>query len=122
MENLLIKYRRRNKNVNGFFSCSCGFEYMETVIKEQGERSKGQRRFVRVVKYGPLWEAKVRELLESGMSIQEVAARLNADIRTVRRYTSEKYRGKTKSWQSIMVLLLRSLKQKDSITGESGFR
>ncbi len=42
VENLLIKCRRRNKNVNGFFSCSCGFEYMETVTKEQGERGKGQ--------------------------------------------------------------------------------
>lgn len=81
--------------MNGFFSCSCGFEYMKTVTKEQGERGKGQRRFVRVVKYGPLWEAKVRELLESGMSIQEVAARLNADIKTVKRYAFKKEQGKS---------------------------
>ncbi|MFU0827929.1 MAG: TnsD domain-containing protein [Lachnoclostridium sp.] len=81
--------------MNGFFSCSCGFEYMETVTKEQGERGKEQRRFVRVVKYGPLWEAKVRELLESGMSIQEVAARLNADIKTVKRYAFKKEQGKS---------------------------
>jgi hypothetical protein len=94
VENLLIKYRRRNKNVNGFFSCSCGFEYMKTVTKEQGERGKGQRRFVRVVKYGPLWEAKVQEMLDSGVSIQEVAARLNADIKTVKRYAFKKEREK----------------------------
>lgn len=81
--------------MNGFFSCSCGFEYMETVTKEQGERSKGQRRFVRVVKYGPLWEAKVWELLESGMGTQEVAARLNADIKTVKRYAFKKEQGKS---------------------------
>ncbi|MDK2793260.1 MAG: hypothetical protein PWQ25_2123 [Deferribacteres bacterium] len=68
---------------------------MKTVTKEQGERGKGQRRFVRVVKYGPLWEAKVRELLESGMSIQEVAARLNADIKTVKRYAFKKEQGKS---------------------------
>jgi len=95
VENLLIKYRRRNKNVNGFFSCSCGFEYMETVTKEQGERGKEQRRFVRVVKYGPVWEAKVWELLESGVSVQEVAARLNADVKTVRRYAFKKEQGKS---------------------------
>ncbi|MEG6612509.1 TnsD family transposase [Pseudoclostridium thermosuccinogenes] len=96
VENLLIKYRRRNKNVNGFFSCSCGFEYMETVTKEQGERGKEQRRFVRVVKYGPVWEAKVWELLESGVSVQEIAVRLNADIKTVRRYISEEEQKKSK--------------------------
>jgi hypothetical protein len=95
VENLLIKYRRRNKNVNGFFSCSCGFEYMETVIKEKGERGKEQRRFVRVVKYGPLWEAKARELLESGVSIQEVAARLNADVKTIKKYALKKEQGKS---------------------------
>jgi len=96
VENLLIKYRRRNKNVNGFFSCSCGFEYMETVTREQGERGKGQRRFVRVVEYGHVWKAKAQELLESGVSVQEIAVRLNADIRTVRRYTSEKGHEKSK--------------------------
>ncbi|WP_338077171.1 TnsD family Tn7-like transposition protein [Acetivibrio straminisolvens] len=96
VENLLIKYRRRNKNVNGFFSCSCGFEYMETVTREQGEKGKGQHRFVRVVKYGPVWEAKVRELLESGVSIQEVAVRLNADIRTVKRYAFKKEQWKSR--------------------------
>lgn len=65
------------------------------MTKEQGERGKGQRRFVRVVKYGPLWEAKVRELLESGMGTQEVAARLNADIKTVKRYAFKKEQGKS---------------------------
>jgi hypothetical protein len=96
VENLLIKYRRRNKNVNGFFSCSCGFEYMETVTKVQGERGKGQRRFVRVVEHGHVWKAKAQELHESGVSVQEIAVRLNADIRTVRRYTSEKGQVKSK--------------------------
>jgi hypothetical protein len=67
---------------------------MKTVTKEQGERGKGQRRFVRVVKYGPLWEAKVQEMLDSGVSIQEVAARLNADIKTVKRYAFKKEREK----------------------------
>ena len=78
--------------MNGFFSCSCGFEYMETVTKGQCERGKGQRRFVRVAKHRPLWEAKVRELLDSGVSIQEVAAKLNADIKTVKRYALKKER------------------------------
>jgi len=67
---------------------------METVTKGQCERGKGQRRFVRVAKHRPLWEAKVRELLDSGMSIQEVAAKLNADIKTVKRYAFKKEQGK----------------------------
>lgn len=78
-----IKYRRRNKNTNGFFRCSCGFEYMETVTREQGKRSKGQRRFVRVVKYGHVWEAKVLELINEGVSDEEIAVRLNADVRKI---------------------------------------
>jgi len=85
-----IKYRRRNKNTNGFFRCPCGYEYMETVTREQGERGKGRRRFVRVVEYGHVWKAKAHELHESGVSIQEIAVRLNADISTVRKYISEK--------------------------------
>ena len=68
---------------------------METVTKGQCERGKGQRRFVRVAKHRPLWEAKVRELLDSGVSIQEVAAKLNADIKTVKRYAFKKEQGKS---------------------------
>ncbi len=66
------------------------------MTREQGEKGKGQHRFVRVVKYGPVWEAKVRELLESGVSIQEVAVRLNADIRTVKRYAFKKEQWKSR--------------------------
>lgn len=66
------------------------------MTREQGERGKGQRRFVRVVEYGHVWKAKAQELLESGVSVQEIAVRLNADIRTVRRYTSEKGHEKSK--------------------------
>ena len=91
-----IKYRRRNKNTNGFFRCPCGYEYMETVTREQGERGKGRRRFVRVVEYGHVWKAKAHELHESGVSIQEIAVRLNADISTVRKYISEKGQEKSK--------------------------
>ena len=79
-----IKYRRRNKNTNGFFRCSCGYEYMETVTREEGERDKGQRRFVRVVKYGHVWEEKVLELIDEGVSDEEIAVRLNADVRKIR--------------------------------------
>ena len=41
-----------------------------------------------------MWEAKVRELLDSGVSIQEVAVKLNADIKTVKRYAFKKEQGK----------------------------
>ena len=78
-----IKYRRRNKNTNGFFRCFCGFEYMETVTREQGKRGTGQRRFVRVVKYGRVWEEKVLELINEGVSDEEIAVRLNADVRKI---------------------------------------
>src|SRR5690606_6625778 len=74
----------RNKNTNGFFRCSCGYEYMETVTREEGERDKRQRRFVRVVKYGHVWEEKVLELINEGVSDKEIAARLNADVRKIR--------------------------------------
>ena len=69
---------------------------METVTREQGERGKGQCRFVRVVEHGHVWKAKVQELHESGASVQEIAVRLNADIKTVRRYISEKGQEKSK--------------------------
>lgn len=85
VKNLQIKYRRRNKNVNGFFSCSCGYEYMRTLDDEQ----------VRTLKYGDIWITKVRELFQSGITIKEIAIRMNADAETIRKYS--KYQSKDKS-------------------------
>lgn len=107
-----IKYRRRNKNTNGFFRCCCGFEYMRSVSRKQGERVIGgestgirdkgvgskdreagceeQGRFVRVVKYGHVWEEKVLELIDEGVSDEEIAVRLNADVRKIRGFNRGK--------------------------------
>jgi hypothetical protein len=100
-----IKYRRRNKNTNGFFRCFCGFEFMKSIGKRE-IRDKGigirdgkaefeeQGRFVRVVKYGHVWEEKVLELIDEGVSDEEIAVRLNADVRKIRSYRGKDDRGK----------------------------
>jgi DNA-binding transcriptional MerR regulator len=82
--NVEVKYRRRSKNINGFFSCSCGFRYMKAIKVIPRGITEGQ--FTKVLELGSVWANKVRELFDSGVSIQEIAARLNADPKTVKKY------------------------------------
>ncbi|MGI6538940.1 MAG: TnsD family Tn7-like transposition protein [Caldicoprobacterales bacterium] len=68
-----------------FLDVLADMRYMEEQLQgKKVERDKGQRRFVRVVKYGHVWEEKVLELINDGVSDKEIAARLNADVRKIR--------------------------------------
>jgi len=67
----------------GKFSCECGFTYS----RRGPDLSDADRFRASAVKvYGPLWEARLRELLEKpAMSQERVALAMSVDVGTVRR-------------------------------------
>ena len=79
------KRLRDNKPV-GIFSCECGFAYSRS-----GPDSLPEDRFRidRMLSFGPVWEAKLKELWrDSSLSLSEVGRRLGVDPLTVRRYAT----------------------------------
>ena len=50
-------------------------------------------RFVQVVEQGDVWVAKVRELFQNGIRVKEIAMRMNADIKTVKKHLEVKEHG-----------------------------
>jgi len=76
--------RLRNNKPVGVFSCECGFAYART-----GPDSLPEDRFRigRMLSFGPVWEAKLKELWkDSSLSLSEVGRRLGVDPLTVRRH------------------------------------
>lgn len=80
-----VSYRRRTKNINGSFACSCGHCYIRAIKIQKGGAIEEQ--FLKTVSYGPVWGLRARELLADGVSVAEIAARLQADPMTVMYYT-----------------------------------
>jgi hypothetical protein len=79
------KRLRDNKPI-GIFSCECGFAFART-----GPDSTPEDRFRigRMISFGPVWEAKLKELWkDSSLSLSEVGRRLGVDPLTVRRHAT----------------------------------
>jgi hypothetical protein len=76
---------RDNRPV-GTFSCGCGFSYVRS-----GPDSSLEDRFRvgRVISFGPVWEAKLKQLWkDSTLSLSEAGRRLGVDPLTIRRYAA----------------------------------
>lgn len=79
------KRLRDNKPVS-IFSCECGFAFART-----GPDSLPEDRFRigRMLSFGPVWEAKLKELWnDSSLSLSEVGRSLGVDPLTVRRHAT----------------------------------
>jgi hypothetical protein len=76
--------RLRYGKPTGEFICKCGFAYVRT----GPDSSLGDRfRIGRIISFGQLWEAKLKELWkDSSLSLSEVGRRLGVDPLTVRRH------------------------------------
>jgi hypothetical protein len=78
--------RLRNIKPVGIFSCDCGFAFART-----GSDSTPEDRFRigRMISFGPVWEAKLKELWkDSSLSLSEVGRRLGVDPLTARRHAT----------------------------------
>ncbi|MPW18182.1 hypothetical protein GCT13_14985 [Paraburkholderia sp. CNPSo 3157] len=71
-----------NRRVSGRFMCSCGYiflAYLDSVDKN------GEPLVDRIIEYGPYVAQRARELREAGISLKEVAHRLNMSKDSVKR-------------------------------------
>jgi hypothetical protein len=73
-----VIYDRKSKRNIGHLKCSCGFVYSQSLLAKQNKT------FVRVQRYGPLWEAKLQDLTKQGLPIRRIADVLHCDPKTVK--------------------------------------
>lgn len=84
IKNLKIEYSSDTKKPVGTFSCSCGFIYSRT---GPDENEQDIYKIGRIKQFGPLWENKLRELVETyKFSLRHLARTLNVDTNTIKRY------------------------------------
>ncbi|BAY32884.1 Tn7-like transposition protein D [Nostoc carneum NIES-2107] len=97
VNHLVISHCLDNKKPLGTFSCSCGMVYCRTGPDETEE---DKLRIGKVIKFGSVWEQKLKELVEiQKLGLRKTARQLNVDPRTVIRYTS--LLGLKTHWKSI---------------------
>ncbi len=84
--NLALTYDYGTKKPVGTFSCACGFVYSRTGPDvDENDRY----RIGKMKAYGPVWEAKLRQLAqEQRLSLRETARQLGVDPSTVKRYAT----------------------------------
>jgi Tn7-like transposition protein D len=76
--------RLRNNRPVGIFSCECGFTYARL---GPDSSPKDRFRIGRMLSFGPIWEAKLKELWkEPSISISEMGGQLGVDPLTARRH------------------------------------
>jgi hypothetical protein len=76
--------RMRDNRPVGTFSCGCGFSYVRSGPDSSTE---DKFRIGRVITFGSVWEAKLKQLWkDSSLSLSEAGRRLGVDPLTVRRH------------------------------------
>jgi hypothetical protein len=83
---LKVSHCYDTKRPVGTFTCSCGFVYS----RRGPDQALGDKvRIGRIKAFGPVWDAKLRSLVEQEMlGLNETARRLGADPMTVRKYAN----------------------------------
>jgi len=86
VKQLKISYSNDTKRPVGTFSCDCGFVYVRTGpdVTEESRYKVG-----RIKKFGHVWEAKLKELVEKGLSLRQTAKLMGADPKTVKKYAAK---------------------------------
>ena len=80
---VMIRHDSSAKAPMGTFSCSCGFVY---VRRGPDVDTQDQYNIGRVKVFGPVWERRLHQLRDDGVSMREAARQLRVDINTVRKY------------------------------------
>ncbi|MFT4413449.1 TnsD family Tn7-like transposition protein [Bacillus sp. UMB0728] len=81
-----LKYGVDSKSPIGIFRCNCGFVYLRTGPDHNDE---DRYKKTKVREYGPVWEAKLKQLTEQRLSLRETARQLGADPVTVKKYAKK---------------------------------
>lgn len=86
IDNLKITYDGKSKKTIGTFTCSCGFVYS----RSGPDMNKEDRYKVGRIKiFGPVWEKKLRNLVQQKLSLRQIARELKVDPVTVDRYAEK---------------------------------
>ncbi|NLN49510.1 MAG: transposase, partial [Clostridiales bacterium] len=94
VQDIQIKYGNDSKSPLGIFNCSCGFSYM----RNGPDTSESDKyKFTKILAFGPVWETRLKELVEKRLSLRETARLLQADPGTVKKYA--KRLGMKTYWQ-----------------------
>jgi hypothetical protein len=81
-----LSSRLRDGRPTANFCCKCGFAYARS---GPDSLSKDKFRIGRIVSFGPVWEAKLKQLWkDSSLSLSEVGRRLRVDTLTLRRHAA----------------------------------
>lgn len=83
VQDIQIKYGNDSKSPLGIFNCSCGFSYMRT---GPDTSDKDKYKITKILAFGPVWEGRLKELIEQKLSLRETARLLQADPGTVKKY------------------------------------
>lgn len=81
---MIVTHCGDSKRPVGTFTCSCGFIY-----SRRGPDSSAEDRYRigRIKNFGPVWEKKLKELVEhKQLTVREVARKLKVDDNTVKKY------------------------------------
>lgn len=81
---VIVTYCYETKLPVGTFSCSCGFIY-----SRRGPDSSPDDRYRigRIKNFGPIWEERLKMLVNQGLSLRKVANILHVDPQTVKKYS-----------------------------------
>lgn len=76
IQNISIKYSQATHRITGTLKCECGYTY----LKEYNVNHDDKYGKTRVLKFGPIWEKKLTDLvIENELSVQNIADQLGLD-------------------------------------------
>lgn len=85
IKEMTLTYSTNVKKRKGSFCCSCGFSYIRWESDALADKRFG---FDKVIKYGPVWEAKLKEYKLQNIGLRDMARRLQVDSNTIKRHIS----------------------------------
>lgn len=86
INNMELKYGADSKKSIGVFRCDCGFIYCRTGPDHE---EKDRYKITKVKKFGSVWEAKLKQLINQKLSLRETARQLQVDPGTVKKYAKK---------------------------------
>lgn len=86
IKDIELKYGADSKSPIGIFRCDCGFIYLRTG-PDQDE--KDRYNITKIKQFGPVWEAKLKQLTRQRLSLRETARQLEVDPATVKKYSKK---------------------------------
>ncbi len=83
IKDIAIVYSTDAKRRKGIFRCSCGFSYIRW---ESDVLTDDRFSFDKVLEYGLVWEARLKEYMRHDIGLRDMSRRLKVDPKTIKRH------------------------------------